>query len=231
MAADPPSRPRFDPWLTLCAVPAFALLAGLGVWQLERLEWKEALIAERAAGAALPALPIGEVSDWRRHEHRRVAATGRYLHDRALRVHNRIHRGRAGLGLVTPLSLGDGTAVLVDRGWIPPGHEPERGVSGETSVVGALRTGGRANPWIPDNSPGDGEWFYVDVPQMAGAAGLGRVRPFYLQLLPAEGRSGFPAPADAAAALPNRHLGYAITWFALAAALAAVFAVRQLRGG
>ncbi len=229
MAADAAPRRRLDVRLALCALPAFALLVGLGFWQLQRLEWKEGLIAERAARLAAPAVAIGEIRDWRSLERRRVSARGRYLHDRGMRVVNRLRRGRPGHGLVTPLALPDGSAVLVDRGWMPPDAAPRPEPAGEVFVVGLLRAGGRSNAWQPRNDPARGEWFFVDAPRMAEAAGLDDAKPFHLQLLPAAGRTGYPEPGGPGAALPNRHLGYALTWFGLAAALAGVFAVHQMR--
>ena len=237
MTAEARARPRFrlDLRLTLCAVPALALLVGLGVWQLQRLEWKEGIIAERAARLAAPPLAIEDVgdADWRSLEHRRVRLSGRYLHDREMLVVNRLRRGRAGYGLVTPMVLGDGTAVLVDRGWVPlewAGSRPAvRPPGGGEGMAGLLRAGGRLNSWLPDNDPAAGQWFFVDVPAMSAHAGLGRARPYYVRLLPEAGRTGFPAPEGAGEPIPNRHLEYALTWFALAATLVAVFALYHVR--
>ena len=235
MAAEAPAGHRLDLRLTLCAVPALALLIGLGVWQLQRLEWKEDLIAERAVRFAAPALAVEDIreADWRGFEHRRVRLIGRYLHDREMLVVNRLRRGQAGYGLVTPMLLGDGTSVLVDRGWVPlgwAGRRPSvRPQDGRDGVDGVLRAGGRHNSWLPDNDPAGGQWFFVDVPQMSARAGLERVRPYHVRLLPAAGRTGFPEPQDVRGRIPNRHLEYALTWFALAAVLAVIFVLYHLR--
>ena len=236
MAAEAPVRRfRLDLRLTLCAVPALALLIGLGVWQLQRLEWKEGLIAERAAGLAAPALAIEDIreANWKGLEHRRVRLSGRYLHDREMLIVNRLRRGRAGYGLVTPMLLGDGTSVLVDRGWVPlewADRRPAvRPVDGSDGLVGVLRAGGRLNSWLPDNDPAGGQWFFVDVPQMSAHVGLERARPYHVRLLPAAGRTGFPEPQDARGTISNRHLEYALTWFALAAVLVVIFVLYHLR--
>lgn len=237
MTAEAPARRRFrlDLRLTFCAVPALAVLVGLGAWQLQRLDWKEGVIAERAARLAAPPLAIEDIgdADWRGLEHRRVRLSGRYLHDREMLVVNRLRRGQAGYGLVTPLVLGDGAAVLVDRGWVPlswpEGPRAGRPPAGEDGAAGLLRAGGRLNSWQPDNDPAAGQWFFVDVPRMSAHAGLGRARPYYVRLLPEPGRTGFPVPRGAGEPIPNRHLEYALTWFALAAALVAVFALYHVR--
>ncbi len=236
MAAEVPRRCRLrlDLRLTLCAVPALALLIGLGVWQLQRLEWKEGLIAERAARLAAPALAIEDIreADWKGLEHRRVRLSGRYLHDREMLVVNRLRRGRAGYGLVTPMLLGDGTSVLVDRGWVPlewADRRPAVRLADGRPAVGMLRAGGRLNSWLPDNDPAGAQWFFVDVPQMSAAAGLERARPYYVHLLSAAGRAGFPEPQDARGGISNRHLEYALTWFALAVVLVVIFALYHLR--
>src|SRR5690606_15903161 len=76
-------------WPTLFTVPAVLILLGLGTWQLQRLEWKEALIAERAARTTAPpvvlssetALPADDLSEL---QYRRVVATGEFLHDKEM---------------------------------------------------------------------------------------------------------------------------------------------------
>ena len=85
-------RPTFG--MTVCAITTFVLLIGLGTWQLQRLEWKENLIAERAEKKVLPPLAISEVpdDDWRRLEHRRITVRGRFQHDKEILIVNQTRR-------------------------------------------------------------------------------------------------------------------------------------------
>lgn len=217
---------RIDLRLTACAIPAMAVLAGLGVWQVERLDWKEKLIAERAARLAEP--PVRAETAASDDEGRRVILRGRYLHDRELPVLNRTLRGMAGHGLLTPMRLEAGGGILVDRGWAPLDRTPVSRPKGLVETVGVLRRGGRPNRWVPDNDPGSGQWFFVDVARMAAHAGLADARPLYAVLM-RDGREGYPVAAPALGEIPNRHLGYALTWFGLALVLAVVYVVYHLR--
>ena len=220
------SRRRIDLRLTACVIPAMAVLLGLGVWQVERLDWKEKLIAERAV--RLAASPVQAETAANGDEGRRVLLRGWYLHDRELPVLNRTFRGTAGLGLLTPMRLEAGGGILVDRGWVPRDRTQVSRPKGLVETVGVLRRGGRPNRWVPDNDPGSGQWFFVDVARMAAHASLADARPLYAVLLP-DGDDGYPAAAYASRELPNKHLEYALTWFSLALVLAVVYAVYHLR--
>ena len=220
------SRRRVDLRLTACAIPAMAVLVGLGVWQVERLDWKEELIAERAARLAAP--PVRAETAASGDEDRRVILRGRYLHDRELPVLNRTLRGVAGRGLLTPMRLEAGGGILVDRGWVPLDRSPVSRPKGLVETVGVLRRGGRPNRWVPDNDPGSGQWFFVDVARMAAHAGLADARPLYAVLL-RDGSEGYPVAAPAFGEIPNKHLEYALTWFSLALVLAVVYALYHLR--
>lgn len=228
---------RFRPnlWFTVFTVVVLAVLAGLGTWQLQRLEWKRGLTVQRAAALAAPPLSIGRVpSDWKTAEFRRVRATGRFVHGREMRVSPRIHRGRAGHHVITPLRLDGGGIVLVDRGWVPldradPARRLEGQVRGRVAVEGILRAGGRSNRWVPDNDPEMGAWHYMDVSAMAAAAGLGAVKPFAIEAGAAPNPGGLPVGGRTRTGYVNNHLQYAITWYALAASLIGVYIAFHLR--
>ena len=143
---------------------AFLALIGLGTWQVERLEWKEALIAERASRVAAPPLASFEGAE----EFRRIRLSGRLLTDRALSV---LPRGRR----VVPLALPDGSHVLV---------ETAEAVPGPATVTGVLRAPQRGGAFVPDNDPVKGDWFRIDPAAMGAALGLERVRTWWVQTSP-----------------------------------------------
>ena len=120
----PGFRPTF--WPTLLTVSMLAVLVGLGTWQLQRLEWKTQLIAERDAGLAAAALSLpADDGQLAALEFRKVTARGRFLHDRELYVGSRTNHGKAGYHVLTPLQVEDGTVLLVNRGWVPlDRHDP-----------------------------------------------------------------------------------------------------------
>jgi surfeit locus 1 family protein len=227
----PPQRSLF--WPSVVALGAFIMLIGLGTWQVERLFWKERLIAGRQAAvtAAPVALPIS-LDAAQSLEFHRVRAEGRFLNDRELDLGATSDDGHPGYHIVTPLQLADGTVVLVNRGFVPeakraPGSRAEGLPQGETRVTGLLRLPptGKAHWFIPDNNAARNYWLYVDIPAMAAAAHLDHVLPFYVDADATPNPGGLPAGGQTPISLPNNHLQYAITWYALAAALVVVYVV------
>lgn len=237
MATSDGAGRRFRPglWPTLTTVPAVLVLLGLGGWQLQRLAWKEGLIAERAAGLAAAPLVVRSAADMKDGlEFRRVKLTGSFVHDGEMVVLSRTYRGQAGAHVVTPLRLARGGHVVVDRGWVPMGRiaaETRAGgqVRGAVEVVGIVRRGGRANSWTPDNLPGSGVWYYLDPPAMAASAGLGPVPEFFVEAGPAPNPGGYPLGGQTRVSLVNNHLLYALIWFALAAAAVAIYVLYHLQ--
>jgi surfeit locus 1 family protein len=218
--------------LTVSALAAFAVLVGLGTWQVQRLHWKEGLIAERRAALEAPPIDLPSTLDAARGlEFRRVRANGTFLHEREITVHGiERQRGAAGYLVVTPFRLEDGRVVLVERGWVPldkrdPATRSAGNPGGAGAVEGLLRLAPAGKPgwFIPENDAARREWFYIDVAAMARAAGVPDVLPFYLEAGPAPNAGGLPLGGQSATDLPNDHLHYAITWYALAAALAVIY--------
>lgn len=220
---------------TLIAALGVALLVGLGTWQLFRLAEKErinAFRAERVAAAAVP-LParIDDVAAW---EFRRVSVTGRFLHERELYVNARSQRGNTGYDVVTPLVRADGPPVLVNRGWVPyerkdPATRAAGQVEGTVTVDGILRTEPRRGLFMPANDAGRNIWFWFDLPAMRQAAGVPEAPPLYIEAAAAPNPGGYPIGGQTIVRLPSNHLQYALTWYALAIALAAIYIISQKR--
>jgi len=229
-------RPAF--WPTVTALPIFILLIGLGVWQIERLHWKEGLIEARAAALAAPtaALPT-DLAAARGMEFRHVRATGEFLHQHEFFLGASNDAGVTGYQVVTPLRLADGAVLLVNRGWIDAGlKDPSKRAAGEiagpVTVEGLLRLppAGRPNWFVPDNRCDIDYWFWIDIPAMARCGGLDRVLPFYVDAGPAPNPGGWPKGGVTRTELPNDHLQYAITWFSLAAGLVVVYLLYHRKG-
>jgi surfeit locus 1 family protein len=220
-------RPSF--WPTLVSIPALLLLLGLGIWQLERLAWKEALIANfsaRVGEAPLETAPDGRSVD--DIEYRRVRLTGRYLNDKEMFLAGRTFNNRGGWHVLTPFVTDDGATVIVDRGWIPLDRKDRAGrpqslIEGPTSVEGVIRRPNVRGYFTPENEPDRNLWFSADVEAMARAAGVGPVRPYLVEGLRQAIPGGFPVGAEIRFALRNDHLQYAITWFSLAIALVVIY--------
>lgn len=224
-------RPRLVP--TLMAVCGVVLLLGLGTWQLFRLAEKNAINEFRAARASAPAveLPahIDNLADW---EFRRVRLTGTFLNDRELFLNARSLRGNTGYEIVTPLVREAGPPVLVNRGFVPYDRkDPASRAAGEpkgvVTIEGVLRTEPRKGWLMPDNDAVRNVWFWYDLPAMAKAAGVPDAAPFYIEAGPEPNPGGIPVGGQTQVQLPNNHLGYALTWYALAIALAVIYFVSQ----
>lgn len=119
-----------------------AILVGLGTWQVQRLQWKTALIAEREARLAAEPVPLPAViDDPDSYNFRPVTVTGRFLHEHELYLAGRNKGRRPGYGVVTPLERPDGQVILVDRGWVPmelkdPATRPEGQIEGVVTIAG-----------------------------------------------------------------------------------------------
>lgn len=237
MTASKGERLRFRPTprATAIALPALVTLLALGTWQLERLAWKTELIAHRQSQLAVPpmplaAVPAGHPGATAGLEFRRVRARGVFLHEREIHL-AATRRGKPGFRVITPLRRTGGATLLVDRGWVPAAaREPARRalgqVQGEVEVEGVVRGGGRPGWFTPDNDPAANYWFWRDLPAMAAAAGV-EAPAIVLEAGLAANPGGLPIGSEITADPPNNHLGYAVTWFSLAAALVTIYVLSQ----
>ncbi len=228
-------RPRLAP--VLFTAPVVLICVALGVWQLQRLEWKRGLIAQREAALAAPATPPPQtLADARALELHRVVDQGVFLNDKEI-LRNAIGpQGGAGFDVLTPLREAGGRIVFVNRGFVPTGLKDrakrQAGDPGGTvRVAGLLRLppDGKPNWFVPDNRPDLGSWFWVNLTAMSAADRLAGVAPFYIDADATPNPGGWPEGGVSLPALPNHHLQYAITWFSLAVAAAVIYFLSQRR--
>jgi surfeit locus 1 family protein len=219
----------------------FPALVGLGVWQLERAEEKRALVAQWQAAAEDAPQPLAQaVADGNPARFAPVTARGRYDAGHQLLLDNRIHGNRPGFQVLTPLRLeGADRAVLVNRGWVPMGAS-RRDLPALPTPAGPVRIRG-ALVAPPENGirlgaadAGRGEWpkvvQYVVPERVADQLGY-PVMDRVVRLAP-EAEGGFVRDWGEAPPVPfgpERHVGYAVQWFALAATLVAIFVAVNLR--
>jgi len=234
--------------LTAIALLFLLLFAGLGTWQVVRLQWKLALIQRvdarvHAAPLAISAPPnfqwptVTAAND----EYRHLRLSGHFLFDLTTPVQAVTERG-PGFWLLTPLCQPDGAVILVNRGFIPgalgadPGYPIRRAPvdacaagGAQVSVTGLLRLTEPKGGFLRTNDPGNQRWYSRDVAEIAAARGLPVAAPFFVDL---DARQpGAAAPQEAVAPIggmtvisfPNNHLVYALTWFALAAMVGAAW--------
>ena len=237
--APPRVRRKFRPtlWASIFTAAAAALLVALGSWQVQRKGEKEALIAMFEARARGPAVALPEfLEPPEAFLFARVRLEGRFLHEREQYLSSKVHKGEVGLHVITPLLLRDGRAVLVDRGWSPLVSDVSAAFwsrpAGIQVIEGILRQGGYGGPEFlrPENDPGAGLYNWPDLMAMASSAQLERpITTHYVMLdaMPPDG--GYPVPRGLAVDLPNNHLQYAITWFALSAVLLVIYLIYHWR--
>lgn len=234
--------------LLVFVIAALAVLLALGTWQVQRLAWKQALLTQLHAAIAAPPQPyeiwlreggdrVGE-SDASyaeaqcysaASEYDPVLATGSFDHAHEKHVWS-VRRGRAGYLIFTPLQpFGGGPAVFVNRGFIegPPNdasHLAFARPEGVVTVSGIIRR--------PDCSPAPppdekrGIWYTANMETMVVCRSGQYDCTHYIEADASQDVAGGPAgrdPRELLAAIPNSHLGYAITWYGLALALVAVY--------
>lgn len=232
------TRPRLL-WLTaVLGLVALAILVTLGTWQVERLAWKDALLASIAQRMSDGAVPLAEMETRYRMrgdvDYMPVTATGRF-HHAGERHFLATWQGKSGFYVYAPLELADGRIVLVNRGFVPydlkdPAKRAAGQVEGEVTITGLARNPLSGKPsWIlPDNDPAANIFFWKDRDTMARSAGLRsavEIVPFFIDADATPNPGGFPIGGVTLIDMPNNHLQYAVTWYGLAAALLGVFGV------
>ena len=160
--------PRFTIGLTLIALILFSGLCALGSWQVYRLAWKRDLIARvdaRIHAAPVPA-PRSITSD---DEYRRVTASGRFLHDKAVLTQAVTVRG-PGFWVMTPLVTDAGFTLMVNRGFVPQDNRTRYSrPQGKVQIVGLLRLTEPKGGFLRSNDPAAGRWYSRDVAAIAAA--------------------------------------------------------------
>lgn len=196
----------------LLGLSGLVILIGLGVWQVQRLAWKEGILAEieakiSADPVALPAVPVAA-----RDQYLPVVVTGQFDGEQ-LRVLASLKQVGPGYRLVAAFQTTDGRRIMVDRGFQPL-EETAGKATGPATIRGNLHWPDEVDSYTPSQPDKGGLWFARDVPAMASAL---KTEPVFVVTWTTD-------PADPALIaipvdtthIPNDHLTYAITWFSLA---------------
>jgi surfeit locus 1 family protein len=205
-----------------CALLALAaVFAALGVWQVERREWKHVFIAkvgQRVHADPVDAPPPGE---WSRltadsDAYRRVRIEGRLMHERETLVRAVSDLG-SGYWVLTPVNTGEFT-VLVNRGFILPAQRAEarRSPAGKVTVIGLLRMSEPDGGFLRRNDPAAGNWYSRDVSAIAKARGVTGAAPYFIDANAALNARGRPIGGLTVVRFTDNHAVYALTWFAMA---------------
>jgi len=234
------ANPLWQIGKALILLAVLGILVGLGTWQVQRLYWKEGLLADIAARKDAPAVPLSAIEAMAASggdiEYRVVTATGHYLNNKE-RHFLATYGEQPGFHIYTPLQLADGRYVFVNRGFVPSdAKEPEKRkqgqLTGEQTLTGLARAKLAEQPsGMPDNDLAKNIFFWRDLDAMASSDGLpkDKVLPFFIDADKTPNPEGLPVGGVTIIDLPNSHLQYAVTWYGLAVALVAIVAISWWR--
>jgi surfeit locus 1 family protein len=202
------------------------ILLALGTWQVHRLHWKEAILAQIARAEAAPAVPLtGNPGPFTK-----VSVIGRLRNDLAASygadVRDTVTGPQLGTYLIVPLERANEPTLLVDRGWVParpngPINEPH----GTVSIPGYIHPADHAGTFSARDDPATRTFYTLDPTTIGAALGLKSVAPFILIALGPPSAEHYPEPATHLPRPPNNHFIYAVTWYGLALALVVMFFV------
>ena len=234
-------KPTF--WLFCAAAMAtFAVLFALGNWQLQRLAWKEQLIADVNARVASPSIPAPGPQDWphvarQSHVYTPVTLTGTYDHSREIHVWFALNNpqggayGGPGYLILSRFTTTAGWDVIVNRGFVPDSlkksaNRPDTLVTGQQSLTGLMRFDEPKNWNSPAADKQKNVWIVRQVDEMAAFLDLdvAQTAPYWIDLTRGQGIGGLPQGGETRITFTNTHLQYALTWYGLAMVLVLVFA-------
>lgn len=198
--------------------------AALGVWQIERLQWKLRLIATVNARVTQAPEPAPGPADWPQvsfdHDaYRRIRIDGRYLNDKAVLVQALTEQG-AGFWVLTPLQTDRQFVVIVNRGFVPtdrsdPATLQKIAVTGPVAVTGLLRLSEPHGRFLEANQPAQNLWYSRDVEALAEHERLGVHAPYFIDAEAAADANALPVGGLTVIHFANSHLIYVLTWFGL----------------
>ena len=214
-------------WSTIFAFIGLIFLFALGTWQLDRLQWKNKLIAERQS--FLNDVPMqfnGDIAQLNGLMWRPVLVSGIYEHNKELYLAARSMRGNVGFHVLTPFRLSNGKSFLINRGWVPrekklPSTRVKANIQDKIEVIGIINPGFKKGPFSPKNDAAKNVWLYVDFEEMSKVINID-LEEFVVDAK-GNGEGGFPIGSQTRVTLPNDHLQYAVTWYLLSITLVMVW--------
>ena len=230
--------PYFRPLRALtfvCAV-LFASLVALGAWQLERLQWKLALIADVQRNMKAPPLSLAEaLGVGQKAQYHRVALDGRFDSAKEAYVFGTDEAGAPVYHVIAPFETPAGT-LLVDRGIVPkeeldPATRRAGQINGPVHIVGVWRTPDPPGWFTPAPDFMHRIWYAHDLAAIAKADGIILAAPAIVEADAAPNPGGWPKGGQTRVTFRNEHLQYAITWFGLAAGLLGVYIAFHISRG
>nr|WP_168713300.1 SURF1 family protein [Cochlodiniinecator piscidefendens] len=189
-----------------------AILISLGVWQIQRLQWKESVLAEIDSFIAAPAIPLEHALS-QPQDYQPVEVRGHFTGD-AVHVLISVKNIGPAYRIVEGFVTESGRRILVDRGFVRDEHVNRERPSGEAVVIGNLHTPVEVDGYTPEPDLDANIWFARDADAIAEVL---NTEPVFVILRETSEINSLvtPLPVDSSA-ISNDHLGYAVTWFSLA---------------
>lgn len=205
-----------------------AILVSLGVWQIQRLDRKQTVLAQIESRIDGDSRPLPETGMPDRDRYQPVALSGRIDTGELYVLVSRKQVG-AGYLVISPFVTEDGRRILVDRGFIAVEDRDIARMGGERQILGNLHWPDDRTSSTPDNDVAGNTWFARDIDAMSQALNTEPLLVIVRNISPAD-PGVTPLPVDTSG-IPNDHLQYAITWFSLAAVwlIGTIALVRRLR--
>ncbi|MCC5974604.1 MAG: SURF1 family protein [Rubellimicrobium sp.] len=193
-----------------------AILLALGIWQVQRLGWKEGILAEIEARIAEAPVALPGAPDPVADRYLPVIVSGA-LGGQEAPVLVSLKDAGPGFRIISALTSGD-RRVMVDLGFVPEAGKDASRMAPEVTITGNLHWPDEVDRWTPAPDAARGIWFARDVAVLAEALGTEPVLIVAREIAGADlGVRTLPVSTDG---IPNNHLNYAITWFLLALAWA-----------
>ena len=221
------------PWLSFFASLVFAALIYLGVWQVERYGYKQALISKIEAQAKLPAQELAKLLETKKITellYHQVKFHGHYTDGQEILVRGQYKKSSRvilyGFYVFTPFKITSGDVyktVMVERGFITEeiAKNPAlyRGLTKHEIVInGVVKYAEKQGSFLPNNPVNSDRWFWRDIEAMGKMFKLSKPTPFYISSTDYQ-QLAFPKISKVEIKSASSHLSYLITWFALAAGL------------
>lgn len=226
-----PSKPRPRHLFVIVMLCVVGLLFGLGTWQVMRLGQKEALIARMEERINAPVRALPPATEWttldpEEWDYRQVEFAGGFVPGHDVLVFTNLSEpqgtyGGPGYWVMTPFSLDTGGYVWINRGFVPEAQKKhftarDTAPQGFVRLEGIARKSEMPNAFTPAADPSRHvEWVRnVDRLSQLSDPGIEPMLQLYVDLERSDGEA-LPQAGETTLTVPNRHLGYAITWFGL----------------
>lgn len=232
----PFSKGRIPLLPLLVAMLAFIVLISLGIWQVSRLQEKQLFL--NLINNNLNKVPVDLKTLSGDKYYAKIVARGEFLTGQNIHLYGRraMSVEKDGYYLITPFKTEDNKIILVTRGWFGSSCKKNidnivKNSASSKQIIGVVLPGEQKRRFILNNDVKNNIWFTLDLVEAANVLGL-QLEKFYLMMDNEEERHKDilkPLKIDNLLHIKNDHLEYAITWFALAIALAVIFTMAYWR--